>query len=73
MSGRPANAIFRPLWVRVLIVIACAVWAVVEALNGQAGWAALAAAATAYGAWSLLIAYRDTPDQDREARDERKE
>ncbi len=49
---------FRPLWLRLAIVAACAAWSAFEWVNGETGWAALAAAATLYGAWSLLIAYR---------------
>lgn len=54
---------FRPLWIRALIVAACAGWAVLEWINGQTGWAMVAGAATAYGIWSFLIAY-EPPKQD---------
>lgn len=53
-----ANDLFRPLWLRVAIVLACAAWAVLEWLHGETGWALLAAAATAWGAWSLILAWR---------------
>ncbi len=56
--SKGGDRIFRPLWVRVLIVAACAGWALVEWANGQAGWALLAAAVTAYGVWSFFIAWR---------------
>jgi hypothetical protein len=47
-----------PLFVRIGIVIICAVWAVIEYGADQIGWAAIAAGACAYGVWSLLISYR---------------
>ncbi len=49
---------FRPLWLRAAIVAVCAAWAVFEWINGQTGWAVMAGAATVYGIWSFLIAYR---------------
>ena len=52
------NDFFRPLWLRVAIVAACAAWAVVEWLHGETGWALMAGAAAAYGVWSFIIAYR---------------
>ncbi|PSM19326.1 hypothetical protein [Nitratireductor sp. StC3] len=56
MSGQ-SGSVFDPLWRRLAIIAACAGWAALEWLNGQTGWALLAAAATAYGVWSLLIAW----------------
>ena len=51
------NNFFRPLWLRVGIVLACFGGAVLELVNGQTGWAMLAGAVGAYGVWSFLIAY----------------
>lgn len=48
---------FRPLWLRLAIVMACIGWAALEWLNGQSGWALCAGAAAAYGIWSLFITY----------------
>lgn len=48
---------FRPLWLRVGIVIACAGWAALEWANGESGWAMLATGLTGWGVWSFLIAY----------------
>lgn len=56
--GMNSNDFFRPLWLRLAIVAACAAWVALEYLHDQPGWAAIAAAATAYGVWSLLLAYR---------------
>lgn len=51
----------RPLWRRIVLVAFCALWAVLEWWNGAIGWAALAAAAAAYGAWTFLIDYERKP------------
>ncbi|WP_157014320.1 DUF3329 domain-containing protein [Mesorhizobium xinjiangense] len=69
--SKGADRIFRPLWVRAMIVVACAAWALVEWANGQTGWALLAAAVTAYGVWSFFIAWR--PDDETAANPHDKE
>lgn len=51
------EAFFRPLWIRLAIVAACAGWAVLEWVHGESGWAMIAGAVTLYGVWSLLIAF----------------
>lgn len=53
-----ADDFFRPLWLRLAIVAACAGWAVFEYHHGETGWALMAAAVTAYGVWSFLVNYR---------------
>lgn len=58
MSGGKGQDFFRPLWLRVAIVAACAGWALFEYANGQTGWALMAAAAAAYGVWSFIIAWK---------------
>lgn len=62
MNGK-GNDFFRPLWLRVAIVLACVGWAVVEWMHDQAGWALIAAAVAAYGAWSFLIDYKADGDK----------
>lgn len=54
------SGFFEPLWRRVAIVAACPGWAGVEWFYGETVWAGVAAAATAYGAWTLLIAHDGT-------------
>ena len=49
---------FRPLWIRLAIVAACAAWAAFEWVNGETGWALMAGAVALYGAWSFLISYK---------------
>lgn len=51
----------RPLWRRIALVAFCAGWAVFEYANGATGWAALAAAMAAYGAWQYLFAWPKPP------------
>ena len=46
-----------PLWIRLLLVAACAFWTALEYANDQIGWATIAACATLYGVWSLLLNY----------------
>lgn len=58
MSAGGGSDFFRPLWLRATIVAACAGWAVLEYASGQSGWAMIAAAVTAYGVWSFLIAWK---------------
>jgi hypothetical protein len=62
--AKAGDTFFRPLWRRVAIVAACAGWAVVEWAYGDETWTMIAAAVTAYGAWSLLYAYKVPPDDD---------
>lgn len=51
------DAFFRPFWIRLAIVAACAGWTMLEWANGETGWAMMAGAVTLYGVWSFLIAY----------------
>lgn len=50
-------AFFRPLWLRVLIVLACLGWAVVEYTHGAAGWAALFGLIGLWCAHQFFIAF----------------
>ncbi len=57
----PAHPFYRPLWVRLLIVVFAFGWALVELANGAIFWAALFAAIGAYAAWVLLFSWTDPP------------
>lgn len=46
-----------PLWRRVLLIGACAVWAVIEFYLGDKFWFTLVSAVTVYGAYSYLYNY----------------
>ncbi len=49
------HPMFRRLWVRVLVVLLPAAWAVVEFLRGSPVWGMIFAAFAAYGAWAFFI------------------
>ena len=49
------HPMFRPLWVRVLIVVFAGGWAVVEFLRGAPVWGLIFAAFAAYGAWAFFF------------------
>lgn len=58
------NAFFRPVWIRVAIVVVCLGWAVVDYLNGHAEWAAVFVALGLYTGWQFAtIDYTETPDE----------
>ncbi len=48
------HPLFRPLWLRVLIIAFCFGWAVFEWSNGKTGWAALFVVCGAYLAHQYL-------------------
>lgn len=56
---------FKPLWIRLAIVLACAGWTLIEWINGESGWAMMAGAVTLYGAWSFLYAFKPSSKSDR--------
>ena len=45
------NEFFRPLWIRLLVMLAAAGWAVFEFTNGQTFWG------VAFGAFAAMSAY----------------
>ena len=53
------HPMFRPLWVRVLIVAGTAGWAVVEFVAGEPLWGAAFGGAAAYAGWKFFV----DPDQ----------
>ena len=48
---------FRPLWRRILLVVAVAAWSAFEWWNGASFWGTLTAGVTAYCIWAYLIAF----------------
>ncbi len=46
---------FRPLWIRVLIVVLCLGWAAFELLSGNLFWAILFGAIGVAAVWGLFI------------------
>ena len=57
MAGNNSHPWLDPLWRRVALIVACAVWFVVEAANGNTFWMAMVGVVTVYGAYSYLYAY----------------
>lgn len=49
---------YRPLWVRLLIVAACTVWATIEFYYNQPFWGTIVGGIAIYGAYTLLYAYK---------------
>jgi hypothetical protein len=54
----PNHPVYRPLWVRILIVAVCFSWALMETTRGDPFWAVLAAGAGAYSIYMLLWSYK---------------
>jgi uncharacterized membrane protein len=55
------SPIFRPLWLRVLIVAACLGWAVVELTGGSGFWSVIFGASGIYLAYQFFVVF--DPDQ----------
>lgn len=58
----PQHKFYRPLWVRVLVVLVCASWFAFELYLGPSFWLVIMGALTAYTAWVLLIRFTPAPD-----------
>ncbi|WP_104667989.1 hypothetical protein [Ensifer adhaerens] len=54
----PDHPFYRPLWIRLLIVLFCAVWTAVEFLGEQPMWGMIFLAVTAYASAALLVFYK---------------
>ena len=63
-----SHPVFRPLWVRVLVVAVALGWALTEAVGGNPGWALIFGAIGAVAVWGLLLTY----DPDRPRKEKRK-
>ena len=53
----------RPLWVRIAIVVVCAIWSGLEFYSGQAFWGTLAGGMAVYAAWMYLLNHPKPQDQ----------
>lgn len=62
-----SHPIYRPLWVRLLIVGFCAGWAVIEFINHEIFWATVVGGVAAYAAYVLLITFKPPAEQTAEA------
>lgn len=56
---------FRPLWIRVIIVVVALGWAAVEGLVGSPGWAVLFAAAGLYAGYEFFLNWHPKDDDER--------
>lgn len=54
----PDHPFYRPLWIRLLIIVFCALWTAVEFYGGQVMWGTIFMVVTAYAGASLLLFYR---------------
>lgn len=58
-----SHPLYRPLWVRLLIVGFCAAWAVIEFVNREFFWGTIVAGIGAYAAYELLLKFKPvSPD-----------
>lgn len=60
------HPMFRPLWVRILIVLICAGWGGVEFFNGTYFWCALFWGVGAYSAYRFFITFNPESRPDKE-------
>lgn len=60
------SPIFRPLWLRIVIVAFTSCWTVFEAISGNTIWALIFGVAATYLAHQFFIAF-DPPDTDDDA------
>lgn len=59
----PNHSAYRHLWVRVLIVVVCFGWAIVEFTTGDAFWGMLAGGAGVYSFYMLIWAFDPKPPE----------
>lgn len=59
----PSHPFYRPLWVRLAIVVVCLGWGLFEFSTGAALWGTLFTGAGVYAAWALLIAFEPGDDK----------
>lgn len=59
----PQHPFFKPLWRRILTVVAPVAWGLVEFSNGEAGWAIVFIGAAAYAGYELFLAPQPAPGE----------
>ncbi|MCO6385366.1 hypothetical protein [Oceanicola sp. 502str15] len=55
---------FRPLWLRLLIVAICLVWAGFEYATGSPGWAVLFGGLGGWAIWQFFVVWTDPRRED---------
>jgi hypothetical protein len=56
------HPLYRPLWVRLLIVAVCAAWCAVEFYNHEPFWGTIVGGIAVYAAYVLLLTYKPPVD-----------
>lgn len=59
-----SHPLYRPLWVRLLIVGFCAAWAVIEFVNREFFWGTIVGGIAAYAAYELLVKFKPASADD---------
>ncbi|MFK0384220.1 hypothetical protein [Agrobacterium sp. NPDC090273] len=59
-----SHPLYRPIWVRLLIVGFCAAWAVVEFVNREFFWGTVVGGIAVYAGYVLLVAFKPGPAAD---------
>lgn len=59
-----SHPLYRPLWVRLLIVGFCAAWAVIEFVNREFFWGTIVGGIAAYAAYELLLKFKPASSGD---------
>lgn len=62
-----SHPIYRPLWVRLLIVGFSTAWAILEFVNHEIFWATVVGGVAAYSAYVLLITFKPPAEKIEEA------
>jgi hypothetical protein len=59
----PDHPFYRPLWVRLIIVVSCSAWTAVEFYNEEQMWGTIFLVVSAYAFAQLLLFYKpsETP------------
>lgn len=57
MANKQSHPFLDPLWRRILLVVVCASWTVVEVVYGTPFWIMLVGALTVYAIWAYLYTY----------------
>lgn len=63
MAKSASHPFLDPLWRRVVLIVACAIWTVVEILYGTPMWATLVGAVTVYGAYTYIYTYKPSTEE----------
>ncbi|MEJ8309077.1 hypothetical protein [Agrobacterium larrymoorei] len=60
------HPMYRPLWVRLLIVGVCAGWAVLEFINNEPFWMTVVGGIALYSAYVLLLTFKPSDQKPEE-------